>query len=688
MRILIVDDNEENRYMLDALLKGEGYETLIARDGLEALELLKSPGADLVVSDILMPKMDGFQLCSAVRADACLRATPFVIYTATYVSDKDRAFALKLGADRFLVKPDDIEDLGRTIREVLAKHSACAEPPLGNEMEFFRQHNEALFRKLEKKLVDLEEAREKLQEELSERRRAEEALQASLGQMSAILDNIPDVAWLKDREGRFTAVNAPFGKACGRDPRDLVGKTDPDIWPGDLAQLYRNDDAEVMRTKTRKRVEERLTGPDGKGSWVETIKTPILDKEGNVTGTTGIARDITERRRSQAEKALLEEQLRQAQKMEAIGLLAGEVAHDFNNILSAIVGFSTLASEGMKPDDPNRQNIEPILTAADRAATLTQGLLTFSRKQAVRLERIDLNRTVRGFERFLVRLLRKDIELKLIVPDEELPVTADRGQIEQVLMNLIINARDAIGADGRIVIETGRLEIDRQFIAANGFGEVGPYALLFVSDTGPGIPDDIKDKIFDPFFTTKEAGKGTGLGLSTVFGIIKRHRGYINVYSQEGAGTTFKIYLPIVPPLPDEGEELKAEEAVPLRGGTERVLIAEDDDSLRGMAVAALSQYGYAVIEAIDGTEAVRRFSENPDGVSLVILDCIMPKKSGKETREAIRALNSRVKVIFISGYAEEIFNGQGLAEEGDVFLQKPFSPLVLVRLIRKMLDE
>jgi CheY-like chemotaxis protein len=236
MRILIVDDNEENRYMLDALLKGEGYETLIAHDGLEALELLKSPGADLVVSDILMPKMDGFQLCSAVRADACLRATPFVIYTATYVSDKDRAFALKLGADRFLVKPDDIEDLGRTIREVLAKHSACAERPLGNEMEFFRQHNEALFRKLEKKLADLEEAREKLQEELSERRRAEEALQASLGQMSAILDNIPDMAWLKDRAGRFTAVNAPFGKACGRDPRDLVGKTDPDIWPGDLAR--------------------------------------------------------------------------------------------------------------------------------------------------------------------------------------------------------------------------------------------------------------------------------------------------------------------------------------------------------------------------------------------------------------------------------------------------------------------
>jgi CheY-like chemotaxis protein len=266
-------------------------------------------------------------------------------------------------------------------------------------------------------------------------------------------------------------------------------------------------------------------------------------------------------------------------------------------------------------------------------------------------------------------------------------VTADRGQIEQVLMNLIINARDAKGPTAVSSSRRAgwRLTANSSPPTDSARSAVRPPVR---HDTGPGIPDDIKDKIFDPFFTTKEAGKGTGLGLSTVFGIIKRHRGYINVYSQEGAGTTFKIYLPIVPPLPDEGEELKAEEAAPLRGGTERVLIAEDDDSLRGMAVAALSQYGYAVIEAIDGTEAVRRFAENPDGVSLVILDCIMPKKSGKETREAIRALNPLVRVIFISGYAEEIFNGQGLAEEGDVFLQKPFSPLVLVRLIRKMLDE
>jgi two-component system cell cycle sensor histidine kinase/response regulator CckA len=687
MKILIVDDNEENRYMLETLLKGEGHEVLSARDGLEALDLLRSSGAAMIIADILMPKMDGFELCRAVRGDKDLKDIPFVIYTATYVSDKDREFALSLGADRFLVKPDDMEQLGQTIKEVFAKNATPFERPIGDEKESFRQYNEVLFRKLEKKVSDLEVARRELQKQLLERQRIEEALNASLQQMGAILNNIPDMAWLKDMEGRFIAVNAPLAEACQGKPQDIVGKTDLDIWPEDLARLYRMDDAEVIRTKQRKRVEERFAGSDGTESWIETIKTPVFDLEGNVIGTTGIARDITERRRIEAEKALLEEQLQQAQKMEAIGQLAGGVAHDFNNILSAIVGYSTLATMNMKAEDPNRQNIEQILASADRATTLTQSLLAFSRKQAVNLERIDLNETVSSFKGFLLRLLPENIELKLIIPPGELPMTADRGQIEQVLMNLITNARDAIRQDGRIIIETGRAELDESFVRIHGFGEVGHYALLAVTDTGAGIPEDVKDKIFDPFFTTKEHGKGTGLGLSMVFGIVKRHKGYINVYSQQGSGTTFKIYLPVTHAPAQQAEE-KADEIIPVQGGIETVLVAEDDDALRGMAVAALSHYGYTVIEAVDGIEAVTRFAKNRDRIRLVILDGIMPKKSGKEASEEIRALSPDIKVIFVSGYPHEMLSGTGISQKGEAFIQKPFSPSELARRIRKMLDE
>lgn len=291
MKILIVDDNEENLYMLQSLLKGKGHETFPACDGIEALDFIKSSRAEMIISDILMPNMDGFQLCRTVRGIENLKNIPFVFYTATYTSDKDRDFALNLGADGFFVKPDDLEMLIKMIADVIPTTISAAEHPLGDEMEFFRQHNKVLFRKLEKKVADLD--------------RAKQTLQTSVQQMSAILNNIPDMAWLKDTESRFIAVNEPLGKACGRDPQDIVGKTDLDIWPQDLANLYRLDDQDVMRTKQRKCVEERLVGPDGKETWLETIKTPVINLEGNIIGTTGIARDITERR-------LSEEKLRKA----------------------------------------------------------------------------------------------------------------------------------------------------------------------------------------------------------------------------------------------------------------------------------------------------------------------------------------------------------------------------------------
>lgn len=676
MKILIVDDNEDNLYMLETLLRGNGYQVASAHDGLEALDSLKAAGSDMIISDIMMPKMDGFQLCRAVRSDDTLKDIPFIFYTATYTDTKDIELGLSLGADRFLIKPQDTDVFLKLIRDVISEHALDAAPvnhPLGEEMEFFRLYNKVLFSKLEKKISDLEGVNK--------------ALAESVLQMTAILNNIPDMVWLKDTESRFIAVNAPFAAACGLSQREISGKTDLEIWPEELARLYRKDDAEVMNSGQSKRVEERLVDHDGKESWIETIKSPVFGSEGKVSGTTGIARDITERRQTEAEKVQLEEQLRQSQKMEAIGQLAGGVAHDFNNLLTAIIGYASMALDALEGDDPNRHNIDQILKSANKAAILTQSLLAFSRKQVVTLNKLDLNETLMQFEKFLLRLLREDIELRSKYAADDLPVMADRGQIEQILMNLMTNARDAMPEGGRIFIETSLIVLDQAFIKKHGFGEAGEYALLSVTDTGKGMSEDIRHKIFEPFFTTKTEGKGTGLGLAMVYGIVKQHRGAIEVDSRPEIGTTFRIYLPLDRTRVEAASE-KSEEQLPLRGGNETILVAEDDAVLRNLIISVLGHYGYNVIEAVDGLDALVKAMESWDKIDLVLLDGIMPKMNGKEAWQEIKALNPGIKLIFMSGYSEDIFSKDGIPGGDTCFIQKPVSPSVIVRKIRAVLDE
>ncbi len=365
MKILIADDNEENLYMLQSLLKGDGHEVFSAHDGIEALDIIKSSGVELIISDILMPNMDGFQLCRAVRGNEDIRNIPFIFYTATYISDKDRDFALSLGADQFFVKPDDMELLVQTIRERIIEHPSANEYPLGDEMEFFRQHNKVLFRKLEKKVSDLEVAKQ--------------TLQANLQQMSAILNNIPDMAWLKDTEGRFIAVNAPFGEACGRNPQDVVGKTALDIWPQDLAQLYCLNDQEVMRKEERKRVEERLVGPDGKEAWIETIITPVVNIDGNIIGTTGIARDISERKRAEVELYRLNRELQAVSECSKILVRAEDEKELLNHICTTVcekAGYR-MAWVGYAEQDEVR-TVRPVAWAGKEDGYLTNAEVSWA----------------------------------------------------------------------------------------------------------------------------------------------------------------------------------------------------------------------------------------------------------------------------------------------------------------------
>jgi len=414
--------------------------------------------------------------------------------------------------------------------------------------------------------------------------------------------------------------------------------------------------------------------------FIEIRAIPRFDKGNNLIGLIHVVRDITERKK-------LEDQLRQAQKMEAIGQLAGGVAHDFNNILSAIMGYGHLLLMKMDDNDPLRNYVDQTLEAAERAATLTHSLLAFSRKQTISLKLINLSELVKRFEKFLLRLIREDIEFKTVCADEDITVMADTGQIEQVLMNLVANARDAMPEAGKLTIGTGLVHIEDEFMKIDGHGKPGEYALITVSDTGIGMDEKTREKIFEPFFTTKEQGKGTGLGLSMVYGIIKQHGGYVTVYSEPGRGATFKIYLPLVKPHAGAEPVEERKEAVPVRGGSETILVAEDDEALRKLASTVMHQFGYTVIEAVDGEDAVLKFIENKDRIKLIVLDAIMPNKNGKQAYDEISSIAPNIKTLFASGYTADVISPTGILEKGTYFILKPVSPIDLLKKVREILD-
>ncbi len=393
-------------------------------------------------------------------------------------------------------------------------------------------------------------------------------------------------------------------------------------------------------------------------------------------------RDLTERKQAEAEQQKLREQLIQAQKMEAVGQLAGGIAHDFNNILTAMIGYGHLLKMKLKEDDPLRTFADHILSLSDRAANLTQSLLAFSRKQVMNPKPVNLNEIIRAVEKLLLRIIGEDIRIQTSFAEKDTIVMADHVQVEQVLMNLATNARDAMPKGGQLTISTDAIDIDPEFIREHGFGKEGMYALILVTDTGVGMDRETREKIFEPFFTTKEVGKGTGLGLAMVYGIIKQHEGYINVYSEPGKGTTFRIYLPLIQA---KAEEIRPEVMQLLKTGTETILLAEDETEVREFTTELLNEYGYEVIEAVDGEDALNKFYIYKDKIQLVLLDVIMPNLNGREVYEKIKQASPDMKVLFTSGYPADHING--IIEKGSEFILKPVSPTKLLTKIREVLE-
>ncbi|HEX2964692.1 MAG TPA: PAS domain S-box protein, partial [Syntrophorhabdaceae bacterium] len=449
--------------------------------------------------------------------------------------------------------------------------------------------------------------------DITERKRSEEALRISQRRLSEAMELAKIVYWEADPADTTFVFNDPFYTFYGTTAEKEGGyrMTMEEyfkrfVHPDDrlnvsqmVAQRLSTSELEIHND-----IEHRIVRRDGEMRHILVRARAVRDRSGHTIKLFGANQDITERKQSEEEKAHLETQLLQSQKMEAVGTLAGGIAHDFNNILTVISGYGSLLQMDIPEDHPQRTYIDQIIASSMKAVHLTQGLLTFSRKQQVSLNLLDINNTIRVTSKLLKTLLTENVEFKTKLSEEPPIVMADASQMDQILFNLAANARDAMPKGGSFVLETKIVELDDDFIRIHGYGKSGKYVLLSFSDTGTGMDEAVRSKIFDPFFTTKEVGKGTGLGLSTVYGIVKQHNGYITVYSERDRGTTFHIYLPLVNEIVREEKEVRT----PVRGGNETILIAEDDDTVRGLIKTVLNEHGYSIIEAVDGEDAIEQF--------------------------------------------------------------------------------
>jgi PAS domain S-box-containing protein len=517
-----------------------------------------------------------------------------------------------------------------------------------------------------------------------ERKRAEEALNDSEGRYRSLVENVNLGITLIDTDYNILMTNVVQGKFFKKSSCKLIGKKCFQEFEKREKVCAHCPGTRTMATRLPQETETVGVRDDGTNFSVWIQAFPTFGSEGQVTGFIEVVDDITEKKKAEEEKLKLQSQLIQARKMESIGRLAGGVAHDFNNILSVINGFAELTLLEMARDNPLRNNLESIYSAGKRAADLTQQLLAFSRKQIIKPEILNLNTIIENMHKMLARLIGEDIKTTIATGEKLWNINADRSQIGQIIMNLVINAKDAMPTGGELMIETRNIVFGEKNVKGHPEINQGEYVMLVISDTGPGISDEEKKLIFEPFFTTKEIGKGTGLGLATVYGIVKQNEGFIYVYSEPGIGTSFKVYLPRTL---EEIEDIEGKRPEGMLGGDETFLVVEDEAEVRKLTVKILSKLGYAVIEAkneYDALDICKKYSEK---IHLLLTDVVMPKMSGIELSEKIREYHPETNVLYVSGYTEAVIVHHGILKDGMNFLQKPIVPRTLAHTVRKVLD-
>ncbi|MGD9642202.1 MAG: response regulator [Elusimicrobiales bacterium] len=677
MRILIVDDERDARRLMRTIAERADHQVIEAENGEEGLRLAAEQKPDLIISDALMPVMDGFYFLREVKKHPLLKNTPFVFYSATYTEDEDIRLALSMGADDYIVKPQEPEQLWADIGRALERHTReSATSPAGitpeAENEHLRKHTQIMALKLEKTVAKLKDA-------LDTQKKIAEALAVQSEEMEKFFSVALDLLCILDERGCFRLLSPSWERALGYSQQELIGsKVTEFIHPDDVPATSEAVSALAAQKEVADFI-NRHRCKDGTYRWLEWRAAPA----GRLIYAA--ARDITQQRQAIQEQQGMCAKLAQAQKMEAVGRLAGGVAHDFNNLLTAIEGYTDLLLKRIPTADAEHADIEEIKKAAERAAALTRQLLTFSRKQESAPRALIINDVIRNLDKMLRRLIGEDFEIALILEPALKQVMADPSHMEQVIVNLMINARDSMPKGGRLTIETHNVRIETETVVQTESIPPGDYAQLVITDTGLGMDAETRSHIFEPFFTTKGPEKGTGLGLATVFGIVKQSRGYIFVCSEVGIGTTVKIYLPVSERT--AAADSVADTELDSLKGTETILIAEDEEIVLNIVCRVLRENGYKVIEANDGEEALRILKGNKAQVHAAVIDLVMPKLNGKELAEMLGNSHPETKVIFMSGYTDDFIRERMKIDPGIPFIQKPISAIELLKKVRQAAD-
>lgn len=522
-------------------------------------------------------------------------------------------------------------------------------------------------------------------QDITEQKRIQEALCESEERLQSIVDNCKAVVHLKDLQSKYLLVNREWERIVGLDRKDIIGKSIYEVFPKEIADVLWGHDLLVLDGKTPLEFDENVPQTDGLHTYV-SLKFPLYDSQGSCYGVCGISTDITERKRAEEELRRKQEQLLQAQKMEAIGKLACGVAHDFNNLLTTIHLQVEMLMTKIEQASPFYERLKQIRHTVTRGGDLTSQLLLFGRKEAAKMESIKLNQTVTDLSKMLGRFVGEDHPIKFHLQPDLWMIQADRGNIERVIMNLVINARDAMPHGGQITLKTENLDLLRNDCQSIPNARRGKWVCVSVTDAGIGIDKEDLQHVFEPFFSTKETGKGTGLGLSIVQCIVEQHRGWVNVDSTPGEGTTFKVYLPAFP-IPEHEQRDEPNQPSFLRGRGERILLVEDEEALRLFAKAALSAHGYQVFDASDAPEAFAILEREKERIDLLFSDVIMPGKSGIQLAEEILLNNPEVRILLSSGYTDEKSQCQLIQEKEFGFLRKPYSLAELLRKTRQVIE-
>ena len=632
--ILIIDDDENDIKLLKGMLKSENYNLLGALRSEEGLKIVADTPPDLILLDVLMPEMDGFEVCRRLKQEQKTRIIPVVMITAL----KEKEYCLKAleeGADDFLSKPVDKTELQARIKSLLRIRT---------------YHN---------------------------------ALQESEERYRNILDNIQESYFEMNLAGDFTFFNDSLINITGYSRDELMGMNNREYTSEETAKKMYTIFNQVYTTGEPSEIDDyEIFIKGGETRTLELSTNLMKDQDDQPVGFRGIARDVTERLKAEKERKQLEAQLQQAQKMETIGTLAGGIAHDFNNLLQGIQGRVSLMLMGTASSHPHFEHLNGIVDYVEGGANLTRQLLGFARGGKYEVKTTDLNELIKNQNQMFGRT-KKEITIREKYEENLWSTEVDRRQIEQVLMNLYINALQAMPGGGDLYVQTENIIIDENYIKPFMI-KPGKYIKTSVTDTGVGMDKATQQRIFDPFFTTKEMGRGTGLGLASVYGIVKNHDGFINVYSEKGEGTTFNFYLPTSEEEIVDEKEL----AEDILKGSETVLLVDDEDMIIDVGKPILEQMGYNVLTATGGKEALDIYEKNKQEIGIVILDMIMPGMGGGDTYDRLKELNPDIKVLLSSGYS---INGQAtkILERGcDGFIQKPFNVMGLSRKIRGILDK